>query len=456
MRFYFKRTYFFCFLWGTMISFSAQGGELDPFHVYSKIDKNLYPKSCQTLLSKKTLSLEEALEIALCQNPALRQTYLTAKSQSALFGVAQSEYLPTVSLSASSTAKVSKIEQEKREYSPSSTAGVALSYLLYDFGGRSMRYEKAENEMTASDFSYQKNVQDLVYDVIEGYYAYLSAEDVVKSAEMSEEAYRVAYNIVSKRYKLGLVKKLDKLQSETSLAQAEIKTNDAKKDLKVIKATLLSLLHMPVNKDISLSFDTVSSNKILQEKLPSLGAFLKTATQNRPDLKALEYQKRALKNEISSIQRESYPEISLEASMNTGRDFDVDKNTYDGKAMLTLSVPLFTGFNQTYREQKATHSYRQGEAKIEALKDTIEKEVSDAFYDYQNKLKRYAQLEKVLQGAKESEKLAKRSYEVGKEDMSTWLDALAILSQSRTDYASARFEALVAKFNLLKAVGEKK
>ena len=133
----------FCF------SMSAQA--LDPFNVFQK-------KAPENCIDKDILNgpvgLPELLEIGLCNNPALNRGYMEVKSREASFGASKAEYLPSLTLKGDLTDTYNKVEDYSSQSQNPYRANAALSWMLYDFGGRSARVKRAENYMLSSGFEY--------------------------------------------------------------------------------------------------------------------------------------------------------------------------------------------------------------------------------------------------------------------------------------------------------------
>jgi len=78
------------------------------------------------------LTLAKAIDIALTNNPQTRTTYLQARAAEAALGSARSAYLPEIDINATAGRVRNSTQPATNSFAPS----VALSYLLFDFGGR--------------------------------------------------------------------------------------------------------------------------------------------------------------------------------------------------------------------------------------------------------------------------------------------------------------------------------
>ncbi len=324
---------------------------------------------------------------------------------------------------------------------------------MYDYSGRSARARQARYLLDAARLSYNKDMQELVYQVIEAYYAYLTALDEEKSAEVSEKAYQTALEVSSRRFDLGLAKMLDKLQAQTAYAQAVIAVKEAQKNVEVKRGELLSFVCLPPYAPVVFEKTPFS---LTDDEMPVFGtpeSLIEYAFASRPDLKAALLEKKAAFENIRSVEAEGMPRISLSASASYADDLKRSTEDYRSSVGLKVTVPFFTGFSQTYRTQQAGYRHLKSVQALEALKDAVTQEVWRSYYEYQHAVVYLEEIRSLLESASESERVARRSYEVGQGDILTWLDTLATLAQARKDNASAYYQLIVKKNALLKSIG---
>ena len=118
------------------------------------------------------LPLDRAIDIALTNNPNTRAAWLEARANEATLGIARSAYLPEVDLNASINRT-----QHATTYGPS----LALTYLLFDFGGRASNVEQARQALIASDFAHNQVLQDVVLRTEQAYYGVLDAKALLEA-----------------------------------------------------------------------------------------------------------------------------------------------------------------------------------------------------------------------------------------------------------------------------------
>lgn len=422
---------------------------LDPFDVYSNADN----KTCADKDLSKELTLMDAMEIAVCQNPGLKYAYLATQVSGAQYGQSLANYLPVIDASGSLSQNSQKLDGGNANDQTEASVNLSLNWLLLDFGGRSAAADKFKSYLSSSYYSYDNTLQTLLYNVAEAYYSVLSAEEKYEGLLESEKASQKAYEEADSRFELGLVPLSDKLQAETAYAQAKLSSTVARKDIAIQRGILAQHLNLPPYTHFKLERreEKLKDN----EHVDKIEKLIETALSNRPDFKASQAEKIAAQKDIQIAQSEGLPSLSANAGAGIGDDLKVgqDRN-YSGSVGLKLSVPIFTGFQQNYKIAQARFQYEQAERTLQNLKNSIENEVWAAVQDYKTSFRTHTISQTLLKSAEESERVAFASYKVGKVNILTLLDAQSQLAQARIEFSTSFYNFLIAKNNLMKALGK--
>jgi outer membrane protein len=121
----------------------------------------------------------------------------------------------------------------------------------------------------------------------------------------------------------------------------------------------------------------------IREITESMNDILNRAKANRPDLIGAEAQARAARAQAEAASRNGLPTLTLNAA--TGRTFYSNDLPFTDTniALVTLRIPIFTGFNQTYSVRQAEARASQAEAARDALSRQTELDVWQSYYDVQ-------------------------------------------------------------------------
>lgn len=438
------------FLLATCLFLCASGAwALDPWGVYD--DKA--PAICNDVELKGRLGLAELTEKAICANTNLKISYLSVLSSGASYGQGLSDYLPSISASAGLTASNNKIDGGNSDDSSNLSASANLNWLLLDFGGRNASADRLKAYLQSSYFSYDDTLQTLIYDVSASYYAVLSAMEKYEGLMKSEESSKKSFEEASSRYKLGLVPLSDKLQAQTSYEQAKLASNVARKNIAIERGNLAVLLDIPPYTILDLK----RPEKQVTDKqhVGEIKDLIEKALATRPDYQASRQDVIAAQKQIRVAKSDGLPYLSANARGSAGKDVRSGAaGQYGSSAGLTLTVPLFTGFSNSYKIGQAEEDYQKALQTLEAKKNALENEVWAAVQDYQTSLESFKISKTLLASAEENERVAFASYKVGKVNIITLLDAQSSLASARIENSTTFYNFLTAKANLQKVLGQ--
>ena len=429
----------------------AAQAEMDPFSVY----KLQAPENCvDKALDKEQIGLPELIEMGICTNPALNREYMTVKSNEAAVGQAKSEYLPSVTASGSASVSGSKVEKGEYNKNYPYSGNVGLDWLLFDFGGRSARLEKMKAYLSSAEFNYNAQLQETILSINNAYLKLLGAKEVLSSAKDSEKSYKKAYEESKRRHDLGLVALSDKLLAKTSYEQSKLATVKAENSVKQAQGNLAALLNLSPNTTFDLATPPKDKDITKLETSEDVEKLMELALEQRPELKSKESSVTAAKENISAVRSTTLPSLSATGSAGYGDSWR-KSNPYQlsTSAGLRLSVPLFTGFADTYKVAAAEYQYRQAQYGLEETQSSIRNEVWAAYQDYQTAVEAYEISKAVLDSAKENERVAMKSYEVGKGNILNLLTATSQMSDARQGFVNAFYSVLISKANLYRAIG---
>ncbi|MBP5344063.1 MAG: TolC family protein [Alphaproteobacteria bacterium] len=424
---------------------------MDPFSVY----KLQTPEGCLDKdLTKTELGLPELIQIGICSNPTLSREYMAVKAQEASLGTAKAEYLPNVEASGAASISGNKNEHDHWRQSEPYSGNIGASWLLFDFGGRSARVERTKAYLDAAEFNYNAQLQETFLAINNAYLNLLGAEEVLSSAKDSEKSYKKAYEESSKRFDLGLVSLSDKLMAQTSYEQSKLATIQAENTVKQNQGNLAVLLNLSPSTSFKLKKPPKDKKITELETKNTVEELMELALTQRPELKGKESELKAARENVSAVRASTLPSLSASGSVGYGDSWK-QSNPYQmtSSAGLKVSVPLFTGFADTYKVAGAIYQEQQASLAVAATQDSIKNEVWKAYQNYKTAVSAYGIANDVLKSAKENERVAMKSYEVGQGDILNLLTATSQMSNARQELVNAFYAVLISKANLYRAIG---
>ncbi|MBS1198835.1 MAG: outer membrane protein [Proteobacteria bacterium] len=425
---------------------SLSAGAADPFNTSALHSASpgarLLRAPCQAIPANSALDLVQVVEQSLCNNPQTRIAWANARAQAAQVGVARGAYLPSIDASA----------QRRRSGGEGSTsygtsAGLSFSYLLYDFGGREASLEYAQQLMAALSASEDATLQSVFLSAVQAYYNALAAEAAVTAANESERASQESFKSADARYRVGSGTPADRLQAQTALAQASLARIQAEGKARTELGVLANTMGLDAHQVPKLAAPAEATPQNDFER--NIAAMIDAAKQQRPDLVAAQAQVKAAEANIDAVRASGLPKIRVTGGLETWPG-----PTRGNSVGVSIDIPLFSGFNTTYKVRAAE---AQLDAKL-AQRDQVSKQVSldvwRAYYALQTGTESVRATTALIASATQSEKVASGRYKAGVGSILEMLNAQSALASARQQHIQAQYNWRIAKASLAQAMGQ--
>jgi len=322
--------------------------------------------------------------------------------------------------------------------------GVSLDVPVELGGKRGKRIAVAKEEQKSTEIDIAVLSLQLRRRTREAFYRALSAREETAQAKTALELTTHIRDLVQQRFEAGDVAQLEVLQAELELAKSSADYETTEQAQRAADVTLSALLNRNLEEPFSLQgeLDNVPSTPTLQvvtdRAMQSNGDLLKTAQDLR-----IEQRRLALANS------QKIPNLDLSA----GSDFNSPPDFRVGaKGGISVTLPLF--------------NHGQGDialstARSELLRLTlasqrlnVSAQVASAYFDYAAKSHQVQQYhDRVLPQSIRLEQMAEDSYQSGKTNVLTLLDAQRRLNDVRVAYLGALLAAQSSFAALEEAVG---
>ncbi len=414
------------------------------------------PEGCidKNIVASKAVSLIDLIKIGICNNPSLNVDYMSLKGAEADLGSAKSEYFPNLSFNVGAGKNTAKQQGNAHVENSPYNINLGLSLLLYDFGGRSARVDSFRYYLAHAGFSYNSSLQNLILSIHTSYFRLLGAREDLKSAKANESMYKKSYDEARRKYEVGLAALNDKLQTQTSYEQSKLRVIEMENAVKQYEGDLATILNLPPQTVFKLKLPPTDRDLTVLHKKETLDKMIEVASRERDEVKAQEMSLNAANSSLRELRATRYGSFSLAAESGYNNQWKAERSyNRDNSLSLNYKLPLFTGFDTSYKISAAKFKREQERYTLEETRNNIKNEVWSAYHDYQTALKSYEVSKKVLKSAEENEKVAFKSYEIGKTDIINLLTAESQLADARDSQVNAFYTVLINKATLYRAIG---
>jgi len=417
----------------------------------------------------QTLSLSEAILVALKKNPGLKATGMEAAAAEADIARARARFLPRLDFTESYTYSdnptqvfMSKLNQRRftqqdfllhnlNEPTPYSNfrTGLSLSQPLFQAGEAYLGYQQAKikREMAAARVLGRR--QELTFQVTRAYFGLQLARENLRVASKAVDTARLHYKLVQQRYREGAVVKADVLSAQVHLAKLRQEKLIAANRVRVAQSALDTLLGGP-----GAASRPLSPPPREPAPLPgSLEELLKLARDHRPDLKRLELAARVAQKEYAKARWNYLPRARVVMAYN------VDQRTLFGPSgdsftvMALLHFNLFNGLADLARVRKSKVQEAQVRELRRELLDRIRHQVTEAVLNLKTAHKRHQVARAAVEEARESLRLIRLRYREGLTILVDLLTAEDAAREAEFNRLGALFDTHISQAGLELALG---
>ena len=404
---------------------------------------------CSAPQSAASLVLLEVVDLALCNNPQTREVWANARAQAAQVGVAQAAYLPGLSGSISASRNWTGTAGSISPYDQNS-AGLTLSYLLYDFGARDATLENARQLLAAAAATQDSTVQLVFLAAVQAFYQAQASVTALVAAQESERASKESFSAAEARYKVGSSTPADKLQAPTAWSQATLNRITAEGALKNVQGALANVIGQDAHRPLSLApAAEVNPGEAFER---DVNALVDEARRRRPDLLAAEAQVRAAAASVDAARAAGRPSVSLAARSNL-LNTDGSAATHDSSVGVTLTIPFFSGFAPAYRVRAAEAQVDVRGAQRDRIRLQVALDVWNAYQNLHTATQALRTSSDLLNSATQSGQVALGRYKAGVGSILDVLNAQSALASARQQRVQAALNWNVSRATLAQSMG---
>ncbi|MEW6346233.1 MAG: TolC family protein [Pseudomonadota bacterium] len=331
---------------------------------------------------------------------------------------------------------------------------MSLSWVLYDFGGRSAALRNANELLAAAQANQLAVLQTVFGTVAKDFYAAQAVQGTLSAAREVEHTAKTSADAATARTDRGVAAISDQLQAQTAYAEAVVSRTKAESDWASAVGTLASDMNLAPTTQIVLP-DVGDGVKPDPEFGESVAALIEDAQHNYPGVAAAVAQVEAAKAKVAQTRAEGLPRLNLVAQYNFNNQptslqlgFPVFPATHrEWYLGFQVTIPIFEGFARTYQVRQAE---AQTELQVDLLAEARQQvglSVWNAYQSLQGATKNLDNSANLLTLARHSFEAAQRRYQIGVGSILELLNAQSALAnankqriQALTDWRSARLQ----------------
>ena len=414
---------------------------------------------------KLVLTLEQALEIALSENPTIKiadqqieiKRYAKQGTYASLYPQidATASYQRVIKKQTMSMDFGGQTQTIKVGSDNSFNGGVALGMPVINAQlWESLKVSALDVELAVEQA--RSSRIDMVEQVTKAYYGILLAK---QSQELYQSVYDNAvenHEIVNKRFDVGSVSEYDLIRSNVSVQNALPNVIEAEYTVTLALWQLKALLGIDLQREIDVTGSLMDYVHVLDKSYDISQLNL----ENNSTLKQLDMQEQMLEHAVKITKLANVPSLSVNAAYlytalgNDGKFFKKEAWNPYSYAGPQLNIPIFAG----NKRRAATREANLNLSNLKLQRENVERQLRVGIVQYlnnmQSSVKKYHASAATVDQAQRGYDIAVKRYDVGRGTLVEIDNSQVALTQAELQRNQSIYNFLTAKVSLDKVLGD--
>jgi outer membrane protein len=387
------------------------------------------------------LTLQQAEAIAIKNNPQITIGKLRALAAQQYVREARSALLPTANLSLTAVdsipgGRITAGALNNPAVYPRAAGGVSVTQLLTDFGRTNSLLSSSEYGAKAEDQNAAATRADILLVVDQAFYNSLETKALVTVAEETVHARQTLVDKIQALTNAKLKSEIDLSFSNVDLARGKLLLLEAQNNYQTSLAALSAILGYPDEQN----FQLVEESAPITEPDLDVAPLIEKALQQRPEIKALQFQLESAQKFGSAEHDLWRPTVDALGVVGEAPVRDNHVPNWYGAVGVNINIPIFNGFLYNARAKAAD---LQTEVQRQSLLDSrnnIARDVRNAWQDSRRAFERLSVTQQLRQQADLSLNLAQARYNLGLGSIVEFTQAELQKTEADIDDTDAKYQ----------------
>lgn len=378
-----------------------------------------------------SLSMEEAIQTALVNNPDVNITRLAEDSAQAKLSQARGSN----SISVKAGTNFGKSEKNDMGWDNNNATTISASLPLFNGNITGRNIESAEIGVDIAKLQTQRKWETTKLSVIKAYYDVLQAKKQTAVYQDAVDKYQLHLNNVEQLYNAGSKAKIDVLRSQVELANARQSLIKGENAYENSISILKNLLHMDQNEPLELTDDFV-----YEPFNDDVNSCVSYALDNRKDLIVDTYQVKqkelALKNALAGYM----PTVDLSVSTGWNKQVTPSRDNHSVSGTIGVNWNIWDSGVTKGKVNAAKVELETAKLTLNKDKSTVDMNVRTDYNSMREAEKRFESTKEAVREAQEDYFIANEKYKAGEGIMLDIIDAQNALETAQHNFLSAQYD----------------
>ncbi|OAN62073.1 hypothetical protein A8B79_03785 [Balneola sp. EhC07] len=418
----------------------------------------LFISTSITAQQKRTITLNEAIQLALENNYQLKQAENNLDLAEYRIISEKADFLPSISSSAGySTQTGQQFVQETLSFTDVTSSGangrISASVPIFTGFSNILTLRSSERNKLSNEETLKRAKENIIFETATRFLTVLLNKQQLEDAKESLETSNKLLEQTKAQVEVGSRPSVDLYNQEATVANDEFTVTQRENALKLSKLQLIRSLQIDPLQDYEFAvpdFDpeTAKNSVSVSQDVNSL---VEQALLNRSDIRSSEFNIESLEYQLQISKGSLLPTLSGSASISSSYSDqdprgDFSEQFFDQRVNkslgLSLNLPIFNNWNRMTQIQSAQVNLKNAELGLENTKLQVIQEITQALNDYSS-------YSSQLKAAEKSLIFSEKAFETQQERYNVGASTLIELSQAQTQYFNAQSARTSALYNLI-------
>ena len=412
---------------------------------------------------KRMLTVKEAIDLSIKNSKQLKASKARIDAAVAQVKEAEDNRLPNFNVSGSylrlSNANIDLKTQSNNSSGGSGNTNPKISQALYGianlsypiYAGGRIKYgiESAKYLEEAAKLDADNDKESVILNTMNAYANLYKAGVTIDVVRESLASSRQRDTTFSRLEQNGLLARNDLLKTALQTSNIELSLLDAENNWRLANINMNLMLGLPENTELIIDTTTFQQDNSIK----NIDEYEQLAIQNRKDVQALSFRKKAAGTAIKSAKTEGYPTVALTGGYIAAYVPNFITITNAINAGIGVQYNLASLWKTNTKLQQAKAREQELQANEEQLNDVIRLQVNQDYQNYLLSQKKIEVYQKALQQAAENFRITKNKYNNSLVTVTELLDADVALVQAKLNLSVSKADAIQAYNKLLYTTG---
>ena len=425
----------------------------------------------------KRLPLTEAVELALRRHPQLVAARERVSSAETRVGQAQAAYLPRVDgwlqyLRATENGALTSFMggmpgftrvggsiRDNVEWHHSFNnflVAIIARQQIYDFGRTAGAVGARKASVKVAKMEEKLVEQVVVFGVTQAFYEVRAARETVRVAEEALKNSEGILELAAAGFEAGLRPPSEKARAEADVAAAEVALIRANLELDISRARVANAIGVA-----GQAFEPADRELPQPAPVAELDESVDIALRNRPELRAIDFRREALSQNLRSVRGRQYPDIYSLFGVNSRGHLNANHPSghesyqrFNWNVGVIVNIPMFQGLAVRKQKEEIRAEMRALDGDQEAVVQAVILEVKQAMAIVRAADEAARAAQKGVEAADVALETSRGRYRAGLANLIELIDAQAAYVEARSQHVRATYDRHLARAVLAFSMGQ--